>query len=278
MAGGLFAINANFFWKLGGYDEGLEIWGGEQYELSFKIWQCGGTLVDAPCSRVGHVYRKFAPFSFGGSLGKNYKRVAMVWMDEYAEYIYKHRPSYRNIDPGDISKQVELRQKLQCKPFKWFMEKVAFDLTKVYPPVEPNNFAEGAISSLLDKSYCIEAGSGSLSRVRLGKCLKKNSSKQKFKLTWHKDIRFRDSQCFDVSVGGDFAPVNFFQCHGAQGNQLWKYEKSAQTLVHVNSNRCLEIDTLERKIFVSGCVKDDLSQKWTLENLDEETLAKWNDL
>jgi len=40
----------------------------------------------------------------------------------------------------------------------------------------------------------------------------------------------------------------------------------------------LEIDTLERKIFVSGCVKDDLSQKWTLENLDEETLAKWNDL
>ena len=83
----------------------------------------------------------------------------------------------------------------------------------------------------------MEAGSGSLSsRVGLGKC-SKNTSKQKFKLTWHKDIRFRDSQCFDVSVGGDFAPVNFFQCHGAQGNQLWKYEKSAQTLVHVNSNR-----------------------------------------
>lgn len=66
-------------------------------------------------------------------------------MDEYAEYLYKRRPHYKDIDPGDLTKQKAIREKLKCKPFKWFMETVAFDLPLKYPPVEPGDFGIGEV-------------------------------------------------------------------------------------------------------------------------------------
>ncbi|KAK6637460.1 hypothetical protein RUM44_007877 [Polyplax serrata] len=278
MAGGLFAISSKFFWELGGYDEGLAIWGGEQYELSFKIWQCGGKMVDAPCSRVGHIYRKFAPFpnpGIGDFVGKNYRRVAEVWMDEYAEYLYLRRPHYRKIDPGDLTAQKAVREKLKCKSFKWFIENVAFDLPLKYPPIEPPNIGEGEIRSLAASSLCVDTEKKEPEEsFGLKPCVKDTGQKlsrseQEFVLTWHEDIRPKKrGVCWDVSSVDKRAPVNLFKCHSMKGNQLWHYKPKQRWLVHGMNSRCLTADVENQSLFVSKCDPNSIAQKWKIEKIN----------
>lgn len=67
-------------------------------------------------------------------------------MDEYKQYVYNRNPDrWNSIDAGDLSYMLGVKSKLNCKPFKYFLEEVAPDMLECFPPVEPPSFAFGGV-------------------------------------------------------------------------------------------------------------------------------------
>ncbi|MEQ2214431.1 Polypeptide N-acetylgalactosaminyltransferase 2, partial [Xenoophorus captivus] len=54
----------------------------------------------------------------------NTRRTAEVWMDDFSLFYYSARPAARGKSYGDIRGRVELRKKLKCKSFKWYLDNV----------------------------------------------------------------------------------------------------------------------------------------------------------
>ncbi|XP_066952558.1 polypeptide N-acetylgalactosaminyltransferase 5 isoform X1 [Macrobrachium rosenbergii] len=235
MAGGLFAIDKDYFEKIGRYDEGMDIWGGENLEMSFRIWQCGGTLEIIPCSHVGHVFRDKSPYSFPGGVVnvvmKNSARVAEVWMDEWRDFFFEMNPGARSVDYGDVSARRKLREELKCKSFRWFLE-------NIYPESQMplDYYYLGEIRNAETQSCLDTLGRKSGENLGTSYCHGLGGN-QVFAYTKRQQI-MSDDNCLDAS--NPSGPVKLVRCHGMGGNQMWTYNDQDGSIRHVNSGRCLQ--------------------------------------
>ncbi|XP_054634316.1 N-acetylgalactosaminyltransferase 7 isoform X3 [Dunckerocampus dactyliophorus] len=268
MAGGLFAIERDFFFELGLYDPGLQIWGGENFEISYKIWQCGGKLLFVPCSRVGHIYRLQGwqgnppPAHVGSSPTlKNYVRVVEVWWDEYKDYFYASRPETLTLAYGDISQLKRFREEHRCKSFKWFMEEIAYDIPQHYP-LPPKNVEWGEIRGL-ETTYCIDSmGHTNGGNVETGPCHRMGGN-QLFRINEANQLMQYD-QC--LTRGVDSSAVIITHCDNKQYAE-WKYFKDLHRFTHVTTGKCLDRSDLLHKVFISDCDGSKTTQRWEMNNI-----------
>ncbi|XP_011156247.1 N-acetylgalactosaminyltransferase 7 [Solenopsis invicta] len=264
-AGGLFAINRQYFLSLGGYDEGLLVWGGENFELSFKIWQCGGSILWVPCSHVGHVYRGFMPYTFGKLAQKkkgplitiNYKRVIETWFDEkHKEFFYTREPLARLLDHGDISEQLAFKERKKCKSFQWYIDNVAYDVLDKFPELPPNihwgelrNVATGscldtmghAPPSLMATSHCHGFGNNQLIRLNA------------------KGQLGVGERCIEADGQG----VKYAFCRLGTADGPWQYDEKTKTLLHRVHKKCMALHPQTQQLSLMPCDINNTYQQWS---------------
>ena len=126
MSGGLLAVTRKWFDEAGQYDAGMLMWGGENVEQSVKTWLCGGEIVLARASRVGHVFREVSPYVVNTTqIHVNKARAIDVWFDEWGKYYYRANPFDRKRRAGDeaLASRFEIKKRLECKPFSTFVDR-----------------------------------------------------------------------------------------------------------------------------------------------------------
>ncbi|KAL5279654.1 GALNT1 family protein [Megaselia abdita] len=238
MAGGLFSIDKKYFYEIGSYDEGMDIWGGENLEMSFRIWQCGGILEIIPCSHVGHVFRDKSPYTFPGGVAKivlhNAARVAEVWLDEWRDFYYAMSTGARKASAGDVSERKDLRTRLKCKSFRWYLE-------NIYPEslMPLDYYYLGEIRNSETQTCLDTMGRKYGEKIGVSYCHGLGGN-QVFAYTKRQQI-MSDDLCLDASNAN--GPVNMVRCHNMGGNQEWVYDSDDKTIKHVNTGNCLQRST-----------------------------------
>ncbi|ODM95006.1 Polypeptide N-acetylgalactosaminyltransferase 2 [Orchesella cincta] len=224
--------------------------------IRFRVWQCGGTLEIVPCSRVGHVFRKQHPYSFPGGSGavfaKNTRRAAEVWMDEYKNFYYAKVPLAKAVPFGNIDDRMAIRDRLKCKPFKWYLK-------NVYPDLKIPQAAMYPSGALQQGHRCIDTmGRSAYHTAQVYQCHGEGGN-QEWSLTKSGLIQ-HDEICLSMPtslyVG---APVVLTPCEDAS---KWYYSKDKLIQSQDKPGFCISASADSSNLVSAICDPDDYLQKF----------------
>lgn len=201
-----------------------------------------------------------------------------MWLDEYKDKLYANMPHLTHVKVGSLKKQKELRQRLHCKPFKWFLDHLGRDFLEQYPIDEPLDYAFGAVQSLAAPALCLERAT-SAKHPQLLPCdgdLMYPKLEQKWSLSHFRDLH-SNNHCLELQQQQHpNAEIWLWQCHHHAGNQFWSYDINTNQIIHGQSraNRlCLEALPEERKVIANTCDSKSQRQHWKFGYANEKLLS-----
>ncbi|GLD48354.1 probable polypeptide N-acetylgalactosaminyltransferase 8 [Lates japonicus] len=243
---GILVADRKFFGEIGSLDGGMKIYGGENVELGIRVWLCGGSIEVIPCSKIAHIERASKPYlpDLSVMMKRNALRVAEVWLDEYKYNVniaWNLPLENHGVDIGDVSERKKLRKKLNCKPFKWYLD-------NVYPLLDP-------LHDLLGYgSHCYYRTNGQLYIGGI------------------KSHKYNSNRCLVDSGTGVYPGL--YECKIAQQKKfhmLWDFEQDGPIQNRV-TKRCLEVamgNDGYYKLVVQQCT----GQRWKIQHLLKDHLV-----
>lgn len=264
---GILVADRKFLGEIGVLDEGMKVYGGENVELGIRVWTCGGSIEVVPCSKIAHIERAHKPYmlDLSPAMKRNALRVAEIWMDEYKHNInlaWNLPFENHGIDIGDISERKKLRERLNCKPFKWYLE-------NVYPKLDPwdNLLAYGGMKNL-NANMCIDQGPVPGHTPIAYNCYYYGPQMTYYRATGElyiggiKSHKYNDNRCL-TDIGKKETEPGLYNCKEAMQKGMgiyWDFTQGKE-LKNKETKRCLEIKN--SKLIIQECS----GQRWEIQNI-----------
>ncbi|NXX38866.1 GALT8 acetylgalactosaminyltransferase, partial [Tricholaema leucomelas] len=273
---GILAADRKFLGEIGVLDSGMHIYGGENVEVALRAWQCGGKVEVLPCSRIAHLERAHKPYLSDLSIAvkRNALRVAEVWMDEYKDMVYfAWNLPFENhgIDYGDVSSRKELRKKLNCKGFDWYIKTIYPNLIFL-----PNIVGYGTMRNTLKEDVCIDQGDVRRQTPILYPCHSYSPQFVYYRSSGEMyvgGLRARRNdidRCLTDPGNGDLPALE--RCHTGVNkglNMFWDF-KQGSAIINRSTKRCLEI-TADNQSSYRLVMQTCTGQKWNIQH----TVKDW---